>query len=116
MATALPERRQDPDDQLVAEMGTESTNRREIVKRAGALALGGLAIVAAVRATEADDDDGGGGGSDDDGGGAAVVAAEAEAGGVGAVVAVAVATTTSVHLPAAQQICWAAGSVNGTSL
>ena len=48
--------------------------------------------------------------------GAAAVAAEAVAGGAAAAGAVAVATTTSAHLPAAQQICWAAGSVNGTPL
>lgn len=39
-----------------------SSNRREMMKRVGALALGGLAFAAATRATGADDDDDGGGG------------------------------------------------------
>lgn len=47
-----------------------STDRREMLKRFGALALGGLAFVAATRATGADDDDDNGGrGDDDDNGG-----------------------------------------------
>jgi hypothetical protein len=69
MDMAPKEHREEPDDQQFVGAAAGFTNRREIVKRVGALALGGLAIVAAVRATEADDDDGGGGGSDDDGGG-----------------------------------------------
>lgn len=55
-------------DELMAKAQT-TASRRDVVKRLGALGLGGLAFTAAGLATTASaDDDGGRGGRDDDGG------------------------------------------------
>jgi hypothetical protein len=54
---------------LLGESSAGLTDRRDMLMRVGALAIGALAFVATAQATVADDDDGGGGYYDDDGGG-----------------------------------------------